>query len=110
MKMGLQVACRLKSGPLRVYLDGEDVSMDCVAADDRYGYAVMLRRDAEGRPRIRHIQGCPNWGGAGRYIMHKPDEDGRLVAEQVITCAVGCGLDVELRTGVIDMMPWREPS
>lgn len=93
-------------GKVRVYLDGVDVSRDCVTADDRQGYVVLLNRDENRMPRIRHVTGCPNFDGPGKFIHHKPDENGHLVAEQAICCSVGCGLDVELRTGVVEMIPW----
>jgi hypothetical protein len=93
-------------GKVRVYLDGVDVSRNCVTADDRYGWVVLLNRDDNGHPKIRHVTGCPNFAGPGKFIMHRPGPDGHLVAEQEICCSVGCGLDVELRTGVVELTPW----
>lgn len=109
MKMGLKVASQ-SHGACRVFLDGQDVSLSCVTADDRYGYVVLLNRDDRGQPRIRHIASCPNFGGPGKFIIHKPDADGHLVAEQEICCSVGCGLDVSLVVGNVEIVPWREPS
>lgn len=45
----LHRALRLSGIPVRVHLDGADVTASCVAADNRYGYAVFMRRNAEGK-------------------------------------------------------------
>lgn len=46
----------LKAGRLRVFVDGEEVTAQCFAADDRYGWAGLLAGE---RP---HIAWVPTHG------------------------------------------------
>ena len=100
----------------QVLLDGQAVTMDCVALDDEQGWAVLLKRNQEGRAYVAHATGCPNRDGMFKFIIHEPAADDpdappgssrKLVALQPLNCPPTCGAAVELKTGLVEVT-WRQ--